>query len=392
MKWLAAHTGYTMRWGAGSGVKPGSILRPTAEVSPIKENFMRHFPIFLDLRGREALVVGGTPAATAKLRLLGESGVRITLLLPPALAHDERIEAVLVHAPGMASTKVVCRAFRSSDLDGKALVFAATGNIALDRQIAEAAMSRGLPVSSPDQPEISSFIMPAIVDRDPVVVAISTGGAAPILAQRLRARIEHLLPIRLGHLADFARLFRPIVRYKIREFRARRRFWEALFDGPIAESVLAGNDAEARRKTIAALARPEATRRAAGGLHLLAVDSLAPELVTLRALHQIERADILIADPVVPSEVLAHARREAEHLRLDAETPDSATIQRILCRLHSGDKIVWITSMPLARLAERLASANSALLDFVMVVLPSMCPVTTATQPAASSLVLANRR
>ena len=161
---------------------------------------MEYFPIFLDLKNRPALVVGGGELALRKLRLLQKAGAQVTVVAP-------RIAAEIAGS-GAALKR---RGFVDGDVGGQAIVFAATGLEAVDDRVATAARQAGLPVNVVDRPRESNFIMPAIVERDPIVVAISSGGAAPVLARRLREAIERLLPSRLGRLACFAESFRSAV-------------------------------------------------------------------------------------------------------------------------------------------------------------------------------------
>src|SRR5262245_17820547 len=171
---------------------------------------MRSFPLFLKLEGRPVLLVGAGSAAAAKLRLLGSAGARVTV-------------AADIPSP---------EAFAAVEL-----VFGATGNEADDRIVAERARAAGRLVNIVDRPELSDFTMPAIVDRGDIVVAVSTHGASPVLAQRVRAAIESVLPPGLGRLAQFAQRFRTAIQARIGETGARRRFWDQVLSGPIAAAV-----------------------------------------------------------------------------------------------------------------------------------------------------------
>nr|MDJ0968721.1 bifunctional precorrin-2 dehydrogenase/sirohydrochlorin ferrochelatase [Kiloniellales bacterium] len=191
---------------------------------------MKSLPIFLDLKGRTALLVGGGAAALPKARLLRAAGatLRIVAEAPSeefrAWAADQRIALAV-------------RPFQERDLDGARIVIAAASDDET-RAAVEAASSRQLPINVVDRPELSSFLMPAIIDRDDVVVAVSTHGSAPVLARRLRRTLEALLPARLGQLAAFARRYRSALAVGVTDPSARRRFWEGFFDGPIARDIL----------------------------------------------------------------------------------------------------------------------------------------------------------
>src|SRR3546814_3182605 len=205
---------------------------------------MRYFPAFHDLTARRSLVVGGGEAAGRKLRLLLKAGARPLVVAP----HVGEEIAGLAEA---GSVTWRARPFRVDDIAGCALVISATGLAGIDAAVAAAAQCAGVPVNVVDRPDLSSFITPAIIDRDPLVIGIASGAEAPILARQIRARLESLLPANLGRLARFAGAFRGAVAAQIGDGAQRRRFWERLFDGPIADRVLAGDEVGAREAMLA---------------------------------------------------------------------------------------------------------------------------------------------
>ena len=220
---------------------------------------MQSFPLFLTLQDRHVLVVGGTEAAARKAELLLSAGARVTLIADTVVG-----EIAQLIADGLISW--AGRGFDEGDLAGMSLVIVATGDEALQARVSHAAQQRCVPVNVVDRPHLSSFIMPAIVDRAPITIAISTGGAAPALARRLRAEIERALPAAIGRVARFAEIFREQVRRTLDQPRARRRFWDRVFAGRIGEMALAGDEIGARRELIRLLdsARHEI---APGGRH-----------------------------------------------------------------------------------------------------------------------------
>src|SRR6185369_17006883 len=235
---------------------------------------MEYFPIFLDLKNRPALVVGGGELALRRLRLLQKAGAQVTVVAPRIAAEIEGSGAALKR-----------RGFVDGDVGGQAIVFAATGLEAVDDRVATAARHAGLPVNVVDRPRESSFITPAIVERDPIVVAISSGGAAPVLARRLREAIERMLPSRLGRLACFAESFRSAVRGLRPDATARRRFWEGFFESPVAESVLTGEEGRAREAMLSLVNAPSVEEpRTPGIVQLVGTGPGNPDLLTLRAL------------------------------------------------------------------------------------------------------------
>ena len=220
---------------------------------------MQSFPLFLSLQDRRALVVGGTEPAARKVELLLSAGAQVSLI-----AETVTGEIAQLIADGRISW--AGRTFDEADLAGMSLVIVATDDEALQARVSHAAQQRCVPVNVVDRPQLSSFIMPAIVDRGPITIAISTGGAAPALARRLRAEIERALPAAIGRLARFAEIFRDQVRRTLDEPRARRRFWDRVFAGRVGELALAGDEIAARRELIRLLdsARNET---APGGRH-----------------------------------------------------------------------------------------------------------------------------
>jgi uroporphyrin-III C-methyltransferase / precorrin-2 dehydrogenase / sirohydrochlorin ferrochelatase len=195
---------------------------------------MDYFPVFLDLRGRRTLVVGAGAAADAKAAALARAGAEV--------------HRATSFAPAM--------------LDGAALVFVAGARRAVAEEVARAAEARGIWVNVMDEPRLCSFLMPALVERGPVTVAISTSGTAPMLARLLREWLDLALPRRLGALAALAGRFRPLVRRRLPDPATRRRFWHHLFTGDVAQLALHGDDTAAAAALLTALAE---TQRAETG-------------------------------------------------------------------------------------------------------------------------------
>ncbi len=315
---------------------------------------MRYFPAFLDLKDRPCLVVGGGAPAARKARLLVKAGARVTMVAPRAGPEAEDLAA-----PG--ALHLVRRGFLAGDVGGRAAVVSATGLDEVDARVAEAARAAGVPVNVVDRPGLSSFVVPAIVERDPVVIGISSGGSSPVLARRLRARIEALLPARLGRLARFAESFRASVRAVIPDPVQRHRFWARVFDGTVAEDVLAGREAAARERMLGLITRPgaagwrEGPEGPEGMVHIIGAGPGDPDLLTLKALRLMERAEVVVYDRLVAPEILNYLRRDAERITFGkakgahAKTQDQ--INALLCararagqrvlRLKGGDPLVF---------------------------------------------------
>ncbi len=296
---------------------------------------MDYLPLFVDLRNRPVLVVGGGEQAAQKVRLLLKAQAAVLVLASdaiPELRELARSGAIAVEA----------RAFGQADVLGKAAVFSASGDDAVDAAVAKAALAANVPVNVVDDAARSSFIIPAIVDRNPIIVAISSAGTAPILARSLRARIEAMLPARLGDLANFAASFRKNVRALLPAPQARRRFWEKFFDSPVAETVMAGDEPAARSEMLQVLNRSSEGER--GIVYLVGAGPGDPDLLTVRALRLMEQADVVLYDELVGDGILDRVRRDAERIYVGKSKGRHSTAQdqinAVLLREASAGKRV----------------------------------------------------
>jgi uroporphyrin-III C-methyltransferase / precorrin-2 dehydrogenase / sirohydrochlorin ferrochelatase len=297
---------------------------------------MDFLPIFLDVRGEPCLVVGGGEAAARKCALLLRAGARVTVLAPElgAACHADVAAARIGHRAAK---------FRDADLEGFAVAIAATSDDAVNRAVAAAARARRIPVNVVDQPALCSFILPSIIERAPLTVAVSSGGASPVLARLLRARLESLIPAGYGRLAALAGAFRDRVKARFKP-PERRRFWERVLQGPIAELVFSGREAEARAALQAAL---EDTRLAFSGgeVSLVGAGPGDPDLLTFRALRLMQQADVVVYDRLVSQPILDLVRLEAERIYAGKERAKHALpqedINHLLVRLaREGKRVV----------------------------------------------------
>src|ERR1700723_2504670 len=268
---------------------------------------MTYFPAFFDLTAQKVLVVGGGEVASRKLALLLRSGAKVTLVAP-----EIRPEVAAQAAAGKIS--VVVREFVPSDLYGARLVIVATSRRAVNRWIAALSEARGIPVNVVDDREASRFIVPAIIDRDPVLVAISTGGASPVLARRLRERLEAIIPKRLGNLAVWLQALRRAARRRLPGIDARRRFFEHVVDGAAARRFVEGDTHGAEKLAQQLLARASGSAPESGEVTLVGAGPGDPELLTLKALRALQDADVILYDRLVPRGVLDMARRDAAQI------------------------------------------------------------------------------
>ena len=268
---------------------------------------MQYFPAFFDLTAQKVLIVGAGEVALRKLALLTRSGANVTVVAPQMLPEfSEQAAAGKITA--------VSREFVPGDLDGARLVIVATARRAVNRWIAALSEARGIPVNVVDDREASRFIVPALIDRDPVLVAISTGGASPVLARRLRERLEALIPKRFGELALWLRALRRAARWRLRDTDARRRFFEHIVDGAAARRFVAGDTHGAESLAQQLLARTSSSPRESGEVTLVGAGPGDPELLTLKALRALQDADVILHDRLVPRAVLDMARRDATRI------------------------------------------------------------------------------
>ncbi len=286
------------------------------------------------LESRRALVVGGGAVAAARVRHLLAAGAVVTVIAPEGPEIVDEITGLAARG----EIALARRGFRRSDVDGGAIAFAATGDVGADSEVSRAAQEAGVPVNVADRADLSTFIMPAIVDRDPVLVAVSTGGAAPVLAREVRARIERLLPAELGRLARFAESFRGAVGATIGGKAARRRFWENFFDGETARLVLRGEMAAAGAGMLSLVNR-DAPEAPDGIVHYLGAGLGDADLLTIRAHRLLLCADVVIHDRSVGTDILNLSRREAERVAVGG--PDQADISGLLIdRARRGQRVV----------------------------------------------------
>ena len=308
---------------------------------------MDYFPLFMRLENQPVLVVGAGEVAARKVDLLARCGAQVTVVAPVASqALRERLGA---------NVRYVAAEFAPNHLDGVRLVVAATDRRSVNAWVARLADTRGIPVNVVDDAALSRFIVPSVVDRSPVVVAVSSGGAAPVLVRRLRERFEALLPQGLGRVARLAGALRGRVARRLRNGAARRRFWETWFDRVLAREVDGRGDAELRLDAEHVLGQIAAAGRLEGEVALVGAGPGDPDLLTLRALRRLQDADVIVYDRLVPAEILERARRDAERIYVGKaagahhlpQQEINALLVRLaregkrVCRLKGGDPFIF---------------------------------------------------
>lgn len=307
---------------------------------------MEFLPLFHNLRGCQVLVVGGGEIALRKSRLIAEAGAILRVVAP-------EIEPQLRELVERSGGQLILRGYHVSDLDGCVLIIAATDDEPLNAQVSQDAKRRCVPVNVVDAPALCSVIFPAIVDRSPLVIAVSSGGDAPVLARLIRAKLETWIPSTYGQLAGLAARFRTQVKNLFPDVTPRRAFWEEVFQGPIADRQLAGQGAEAERLLIAKIAGEPPN--AAGEVYLVGAGPGDPDLLTFRALRLMQQADVVLYDRLVAPTILDMCRRDAERIyvgkrraehalpqdQINKQLVDLAKQGKRVLRLKGGDPFIF---------------------------------------------------
>ncbi len=341
---------------------------------------MNAFPVFMKVEKRSVVIVGSGDEALAKARLIGQSSAAIRIVA-------EEPEAELAAFARDAGLELVEEAYRSALIEGACLVFAATGEEALDGRVVADANARGIPVNAVDRPHLCDFYTPALVNRAPVVVAIGTEGAGPVLAQMIRARVDRMLSPALGPIASLAASLRDTVERLVPKGNARRAFWSDFFEGAPARAMEIGHIEEAREAAAELMRRRAAAR---GHVSLVGAGPGAEDLITIRAQRLLMQADVILFDALVPEAVVAMGRRDAErvsvgkrkgcHSKKQEEINDLivelARAGKRVVRLKSGDPLVY------GRAGEEIAALREAGVSYEIV------PGVTAAFAAAADLEL----
>ena len=307
---------------------------------------MDYLPLFFDLKAQNVLLVGGGQVALRKARLLSRAGAVVHVV---ARSINEELASLVDRQRG----RLVYGEYQVKLLQNKKLVIAATDDEILNQQVHCDAVSMNLPVNVVDNPVLCTFIMPAIVDRSPVIIGISSGGKSPVLARLIRAKLESTLPQRYAHLGKLASQFRDKVKSRFKDINQRRKFWEKVLEGSVAERVFSGQNDQAAELLQQQLESDELT--SAGEVYLVGAGPGDPELLTFKALRLMQQADIVFYDRLVSKEVLDLVRRDAELVNVgksrDQHTVPQDQINHLLVehalkgrrvlRLKGGDPFIF---------------------------------------------------
>ena len=296
---------------------------------------MTRFPLFVDLKNRWTVIVGGGAAALRKARLVIAAGGRPSLFAP-VFDNETRCEL-----DGQA--ELIERAPLREDFAGASLALIAVDEDDQAEQLAMIARQAGALVNVVDRPHLCDFTTPSIIDRSPITVAISTDGAAPVLGRNLRAKIEAMLPARIGALAAFAARYRAAVKTKYNSLD-RKAFWEKFFEGPIAARILADDETGAKDAMLEAVNRPQGKAQQ-GVVHIVGAGPGDPELLTLKAFRLIQSADVILYDRLIGDEILSLARRDADRIfvgkaKANHSAPQDEIEERMIALARAGKNVV----------------------------------------------------
>jgi len=282
-------------------------------------------------------MVGGGSVALRKIRLMMSAGAKLTVIAPEICSDLKSEFGDKIHH--------IARPFEDNDIADYRLITAATNSEKVNSRVSELAQAANIPVNVVDQPQLCSFITPSIVDRSPVVVAISTGGDAPVLARMLRAKLEVFIPSGYGRLAETMGRYRDAVKKSLPEERDRRRFWEQVVQGPIAELFFSGRRSAAEQQLQQRLGEPLTSADKSGDVSLIGAGPGDPDLLTFRALRLMQQADVVLYDRLVSSDILDLCRRDADRIyvgkrRSDHAVPQEEINQLLVTLAQQGKSVV----------------------------------------------------
>ncbi|VUD68798.1 Siroheme synthase [Thalassocella blandensis] len=307
---------------------------------------MDYLPLFFDLKGKDCLLVGGGTIATRKARLLNKAGAIIHVVAPEV---EPELQLLVQQSKG----HIVHQFYDASFLNGKSLVISATDERDINQQVAKDCHQRRLPVNVVDNPDLCSVIMPAIVDRSPLVIGIASGGEAPVLARKIRTQLETSIPAQYGELAKLASQFRQSVKEAFTSEDERRRFWENVLNGEIAEQVLSGNAGQAAAMLQEKIQQRDLAR--GGEVYLVGAGPGDPDLLTFKAVRLMQQAEVVLYDRLVSPPILEMVRRDAERVYVGKQraqhTMSQQSINELLLsyaqqgkrvlRLKGGDPFIF---------------------------------------------------
>ena len=308
---------------------------------------MDHLPIFINVRQNPCLVIGGGDIALRKINLLIKAQAKVDCLSPLFCEG-------ITNLSQNGDVNLIQKRFESDDIKDYAIIIASTDDSSVNALISKSAKEARIPVNVVDSPELSSFIMPSIVDRSPVIIAVSSAGRAPVLARIIRAKLETVIPSAYGVLAEIAGEYRQKVKDRFSKIKDRRAFWESIFSGVIAEKVFSGRINEAKDDIEKQL--KQASQMELGEVYLVGAGPGDPDLLTFKALRLIQQADVVLYDRLVSKGVMELVRRDSELIYVGKKGGSQESTRQIdindqlvelaksgkrVCRLKGGDPFIF---------------------------------------------------
>ena len=308
---------------------------------------MDHLPIFINVRQNPCLVIGGGDIALRKINLLIKAQAKVDCLSPLFCEG-------ITNLSQNGDVNLIQKRFESDDIKDYAIIIASTDDSSVNALISKSAKKARIPVNVVDSPELSSFIMPSIVDRSPVIIAVSSAGRAPVLARIIRAKLETVIPSAYGVLAEIAGEYRQKVKDRFSKIKDRRAFWEFIFSGVIAEKVFSGRINEAKDDIDKQL--KQASQMELGEVYLVGAGPGDPDLLTFKALRLIQQADVVLYDRLVSKGVMELVRRDSELIYVGKKGGSQESTRQIdindqlvelaksgkrVCRLKGGDPFIF---------------------------------------------------
>ncbi len=299
---------------------------------------MKYFPIFIDAQHVHCLIVGAGEVAARKCELMLKTPCKITIVAPwvsnavRELSKSDQVE-------------LIERKYQSSDQAGKQMIFVATNDEGINKEIHDEAVVNNIFVNVVDNTPLCKFITPSIVDRSPIIIAMSSGGVAPVLLRYIRQKLESVIPQNIRRLGDFSEKFRDKVKIGLKNVTERRYFWEEVLDGDIGENVLQGNLQLAESQLDDKLEKFSNQDNSQGQVYLVGAGPGDPDLLTFRALRLMQKADVVVYDRLVSKDILELVRRDAEKIYVGKErsnhTIDQSEINKLLASLaKQGNRVV----------------------------------------------------
>mgnify|MGYP002700274663 FL=1 len=294
---------------------------------------MKYFPVFLDAKKISAMVIGGGEVATRKIELLLKSTTNITVMSKSVCASVER----LINLHQLTWLQHNYQAGHFTDIN---LVIAATDNMPVNKAIYQEATPLNILTNVVDQPELCTYITPAIIDRSPMIIALSSSGSSPILIRMLREQIEKTLPQAYGKLADFSHKFRDHVKVRVKGLRNRRSFWENTLRGPIGQAILDGKQQYAEQQLIASIKQEIAPP--CGEIIFIHTKDGNPDHITLNAHRAMQFADAVFYDDDVNIELIEYVRRDAEKFPQAIASTMLINYQHAIELAKQGQKVIYL--------------------------------------------------